>query len=136
MNRRANTLQSFSFGHASKYLNLYAENGKLMQVFRALDELWRSSTLPIPVESENPCQGWITQYELWNIADEEPVLIESPVIPIDETEIRLQCHCFRPYSVRVPKSEILSEGLEKEMSIQLPSSISDNLETITILTKF
>lgn len=67
-----------------------------LTVCRAFEMSWMNST-PRRKHKSNRDQfdGWIAQYKLWNIEDDDPVVVEESTIPIDKAEAQLQYERFQ-----------------------------------------
>ncbi|RAR02007.1 hypothetical protein DDE83_008718 [Stemphylium lycopersici] len=76
--------------------------------------------------------GWVAQYELWNIGFDEPLLVEDCRIPLDETEVQSQYTRFQKFITT--ESTLNGTGKKiKDLALHFPSSISEDLRTIIVL---
>jgi hypothetical protein len=100
---------------------------------RAFEISWRKST-PRQKYQPNALQfdGWIAQYELWNIEYDDPVVVDDSRIPIDKVEVQLQYERFQKHVKNYSKSTN-TQASKKELALHFPTSISKGLNTITVL---
>jgi hypothetical protein len=83
--------------------------------------------------SENQFDEWVAQYELWNIEFDDPFLVEDCRIPLDKIEVQSQYMRFKKFIT----TGITSNNTRttcKDLALHFPSSISGDLQTITVLT--
>jgi hypothetical protein len=83
--------------------------------------------------SEDQFDGWIAQYELWNIEFDDPIVVEDFRIPLNKREVQLQYERFQ----KTITSEHKPNGIQmagKDLALHFPSSIDADLQTFTVLT--
>jgi hypothetical protein len=83
--------------------------------------------------SDDPFDGWIAQYELWDIDLDDPIVVEDSRIPLDGKEVQMQYEGFEQLMTFYDK---LSYGgnVGKELALHFPTSIEEDLQTFTVLT--
>jgi hypothetical protein len=100
---------------------------------RAFETSWKQSTPRRKHKiSENQFDGWIAQYQLWNIEIDHPIVVEDSTIPLDKVEVRLQYERFQKQINSLNKA-VGSQTSRKELALHFPTSIGHDLNTITIL---
>ncbi|RBA13422.1 hypothetical protein FPRO05_02216 [Fusarium proliferatum] len=77
-------------------------------------------------------EGWIAQYEIWNITYEDPITVETSRISLESTEVHIQYERFRKY-VQGSGKPISTQTAGKELALHFPSSIDSDLNTFTVL---
>jgi hypothetical protein len=100
---------------------------------RAFELCWRKSTARRKHQTkENQYDRWIAQYEIWNIEEDDPVVVEDFNIPIDKNEVELQYERFQKYVKSFSKVPTTPTA-RKDLALHFPTSIDSSLKTFTIL---
>jgi hypothetical protein len=92
-----------------------------------------SASRALRTTTEDLFDGWVAQYELWNIEFDDPILVEDYRIVLDKIEVQSQHAKFQKFI----NTEITSNGsrkIRKDLAVHFPTSISSDLSTITVLT--